>query len=79
MTWAYREITVAESSIRGSSDDGAPNTVLQPPGWPQQCTNTRTDAGPPGWPPVPVWPAGRPIPQWPRLAAGHSDDLAAGH
>jgi enamine deaminase RidA (YjgF/YER057c/UK114 family) len=29
------EITVTESSIRGSSDDGAPNTVLQPPGWPQ--------------------------------------------
>src|SRR5260370_33258846 len=34
MTWAYRETTVAESSIRGSSDDGAPNRVLQPPGWP---------------------------------------------
>ncbi len=26
---------MTESSIRGSSDDGAPNTVLQPPGWPQ--------------------------------------------
>jgi predicted dithiol-disulfide oxidoreductase (DUF899 family) len=49
-----------------------------PPGWPQQCTNTRTDAGPPAWPPVPVWPAGRPIPQWSRLAAGHPDDLTAG-
>ena len=23
--------------------------------------------------------AGRPIPQWPRLEAGHSDDLTAGH
>jgi predicted dithiol-disulfide oxidoreductase (DUF899 family) len=46
-----------------------------PPGWPQQCTNTRTDAGPPAWPPVPVWPGGRPIAQWPRLDAGHSDDL----
>ena len=46
-----------------------------PPGWPQHCTNTRTSAGPPGWPPVPEWPAGRPIPQWSRLAAGHSDDL----
>jgi predicted dithiol-disulfide oxidoreductase (DUF899 family) len=21
-----------------------------PPGWPQQCSNTRTDGGPPGWP-----------------------------
>jgi len=28
-------MTVAESSIRGSSDNGAPHTVLQPPGWPQ--------------------------------------------
>ena len=48
-----------------------------PPGWPQQCTNTRTAAGAPDWPPVPEWPAGRPTPQWPRLAAGHSDDLTA--
>ena len=48
-----------------------------PPGWPQECTNTRTDAGPPAWPPVPEWPAGRPIPQWMRLEAGHSDDLTA--
>ncbi len=46
-----------------------------PPGWPQECTNTRTDGGPPAWPPVPEWPAGRPISQWPRLEAGHSDDL----
>lgn len=23
------------------------------------------------------WPAGRPIPQWPRLSAGHSDDLTS--
>jgi predicted dithiol-disulfide oxidoreductase (DUF899 family) len=46
-----------------------------PPGRPQECTNTRTDGGPPAWPPVPEWPAGRPISQWPRLEAGHSDDL----
>src|ERR1035441_4194153 len=46
-----------------------------PPGWPQQCSTTRTAAGPPDWPPVPVWPAGRPIAQWPRLAAGRSDNL----
>jgi predicted dithiol-disulfide oxidoreductase (DUF899 family) len=46
-----------------------------PPGWPQRCTNTRTADGDPTWTPVPVWPEGRPIPQWPRLAAGHSDDL----
>jgi hypothetical protein len=49
-----------------------------PPGWPQQCTITRTAAGPPDWPPVPQWPGGRPLAQWPRLAAGRSDDLTAG-
>jgi predicted dithiol-disulfide oxidoreductase (DUF899 family) len=46
-----------------------------PPGWPQQCTNTRTDGGPPDWPPVPAWPGGRPAAQWSRLEAGRSDDL----
>jgi predicted dithiol-disulfide oxidoreductase (DUF899 family) len=48
-----------------------------PSGWPQQCS-TRTDGGAPGWPPVPEWPGGRPIAQWPRLAAGRSDDLTVG-
>jgi predicted dithiol-disulfide oxidoreductase (DUF899 family) len=47
-----------------------------PPGWPQQCTITRTDGGAPGWPPVSAWPGGRPIAQWTRLDAGRSDDLA---
>jgi predicted dithiol-disulfide oxidoreductase (DUF899 family) len=46
-----------------------------PPGWPQECSVTRTGGGAPDWPPVSEWPAGRPIPQWPRLEAGHSDDL----
>ena len=46
-----------------------------PSGWPQQCSNTRTAAGAPDWPPISVWPEGRPIPQWPRLAAGVPDDL----
>ena len=46
-----------------------------PPGWPQRCSNTRTDGGPPDWPPVAAWPGGRPIAQWPRLAAGRSNDL----
>ena len=46
-----------------------------PPGWPQHCTNTRTDGGSPDWPPVSVWPGGRPIAQWSRLEAGRSDDL----
>jgi predicted dithiol-disulfide oxidoreductase (DUF899 family) len=44
-----------------------------PAGWPQQCTYTRTSSGPPTW--KPTWPGGRPIAQWPRLNAGHSDDL----
>jgi predicted dithiol-disulfide oxidoreductase (DUF899 family) len=46
-----------------------------PAGWPQQRSNTRTDGGSPDWPPVSRWPGGRPIGQWPRLAAGQSDDL----
>jgi predicted dithiol-disulfide oxidoreductase (DUF899 family) len=46
-----------------------------PPGWPQQCSYTRSMAGPPAWPPVSVWPEGRPIAQWSRLEAGRSDDL----
>jgi predicted dithiol-disulfide oxidoreductase (DUF899 family) len=49
-----------------------------PPGWPQRCSNTRTGAGSPDWPPVSEWPGGRPIAQWPRLEAGRSDDLAGG-
>jgi hypothetical protein len=48
-----------------------------PPGWPQRCSSTRTKAGAPAWPPVSAWPDGRPIAQWPRLGAGHSDDLGA--
>lgn len=46
-----------------------------PAGWPRARTNMRTDAGAPDWPPVPDWPGGRPVAQWPRLDAGHSDDL----
>ena len=44
-------------------------------GRPQERTNARTEGGPPDWPPVPEWPGGRPIAQWPRLEAGRSDDL----
>jgi predicted dithiol-disulfide oxidoreductase (DUF899 family) len=44
-----------------------------PPGWPQQCTGTRTDGGPPDWPPVPEGAHGRPIAQWARLEAGHPE------
>jgi predicted dithiol-disulfide oxidoreductase (DUF899 family) len=46
-----------------------------PPGWPQRCTHTRTAAGAPAWPPISRWPEGRPIAQWPRIAAGRPDDL----
>ena len=49
-----------------------------PAGWPQQCSYTRSAGGPPEWQPVPAWPGGRPIAQWPRLEAGRSDDLAVG-
>ncbi|MGW7079836.1 DUF899 family protein [Streptomyces sp. NPDC054866] len=48
-----------------------------PPGWPQHCS-MRSDSGPPTWAPVSDEPGGRPIAQWPRLDAGHSDDLAGG-
>jgi predicted dithiol-disulfide oxidoreductase (DUF899 family) len=47
-----------------------------PTGWPQHCTYTRTSSGSPTW--QPEWPGGRPIAQWPRLEAGHSDDLGTG-
>jgi predicted dithiol-disulfide oxidoreductase (DUF899 family) len=48
-----------------------------PPGWPQGCSYVRADGGAPDWPPERTWRAGRPIAQWPRLAAGRSDDLGA--
>jgi predicted dithiol-disulfide oxidoreductase (DUF899 family) len=47
-----------------------------PSGWPQQATYTRTSSGAPTW--EPTWPGGRPIAQWPRIQAGHSDDLGNG-
>ena len=46
-----------------------------PAGRPQGRSNTRTAAGAPDWPAVSRWPGGRPIAQWPRIAAGRSDDL----
>ena len=48
-----------------------------PPGWPQQCSYTRTSGGSPDWPRVSQWHEGRPIAQWSRLEAGRSDDLGA--
>ena len=48
-----------------------------PAGWPRQGHLTRTDGGPPDWPRTSPWPGGRPTAQWPRLAAGHSDDLGS--
>ncbi|HEY1737370.1 MAG TPA: DUF899 family protein [Acidimicrobiia bacterium] len=46
-----------------------------PPDWPRNGHLTRTDAGAPDWPRALPWPGGRPTAQWPRLAAGRSDDL----
>jgi predicted dithiol-disulfide oxidoreductase (DUF899 family) len=46
-----------------------------PAGWPEHGHLFRTDAGEPDWPRVSEWPGGRPTAQWPRLAAGRSDDL----
>jgi predicted dithiol-disulfide oxidoreductase (DUF899 family) len=48
-----------------------------PAGWPRSGHLTRTDAGAPDWPRVSAWPGGRPTAQWPRIAAGRSDDLTA--
>jgi predicted dithiol-disulfide oxidoreductase (DUF899 family) len=45
-------------------------------GWPQHCS-MRSDGGSPTWPPVSEEWGGRPIAQWPRLDAGHSDDLGS--
>jgi predicted dithiol-disulfide oxidoreductase (DUF899 family) len=45
-----------------------------PPGWPRQ-SSMRTASGPPDWSPVADNSGGRPVAQWPRLAAGHPDDL----
>jgi predicted dithiol-disulfide oxidoreductase (DUF899 family) len=48
-----------------------------PNGWPQRDTYIRTASGEPDWAPIPEWPGGRPTAQWPRIAAGYSDDLEA--
>jgi predicted dithiol-disulfide oxidoreductase (DUF899 family) len=45
-----------------------------PSGWPQSCTNVRTDAGAPGWPPA-AERSGRPLDQWARIGAGYSAAL----
>jgi len=68
---SYRLLDLTVSGRRGKWEDS-------PTGWPQQCSYTRTNGGSPDWPPAPVWPAGRPIAQWPRLQAGRSDDLGPG-
>jgi len=46
-----------------------------PAGWPRRAHAMRTLGGSPDWKPLPEWPGGRPTSQWPRVAAGHSDDL----
>jgi hypothetical protein len=44
----------------------------------EQCEGCTFYTTPTSWPPVSAWPGGRPIAQWPRLRAGHSDDLRPG-
>lgn len=46
-----------------------------PPGWPQDDAYFRVASGAPDWAPVTDTHRGRPIAQWPRIAAGYSDDL----
>lgn len=50
-----------------------------PAGWPQHRSSMRSDAGAPDWPPVREHMDGRPICQWPRVAAGRPDELAGLH
>jgi predicted dithiol-disulfide oxidoreductase (DUF899 family) len=47
-----------------------------PAGWPRRGHASRTIGGAPEWPPLAEWPGGRPTAQWPRIAAGRSDDLS---
>src|ERR1700761_4529815 len=49
-----------------------------PEGWPLRAWAMRTASGAPEGTPLPEWPGGRPAAQWPRLAAGRSDDLGSG-
>jgi predicted dithiol-disulfide oxidoreductase (DUF899 family) len=48
-----------------------------PQGWPQDASTFRSRSGPPEWAPIASGSIGRPISQWSRIAAGHSDDLGA--
>ena len=50
---------------------------VSPDGWPQDCTNVRTDSGAPTWTPSASW-SGRPLGQWARVDAGRDDDLSPG-
>jgi predicted dithiol-disulfide oxidoreductase (DUF899 family) len=45
-----------------------------PDGWPQDCSNVRTETGAPAWTPTADW-GGRPVGQWTRVDAGYDDDL----
>jgi predicted dithiol-disulfide oxidoreductase (DUF899 family) len=47
-----------------------------PTSWPQNWTGARTNAGEPGRSGA-ASPDGRPIAHWPRIEAGHSDDLGS--
>jgi predicted dithiol-disulfide oxidoreductase (DUF899 family) len=47
-----------------------------PAGWPHH-RSMRSDSGPPAWNPAAEEYGGRPIAQWPRLQAGHADNLGS--
>lgn len=68
MDYAYALLDLTPYGRQESWEDS-------PAGWPQGCSITRTESGPPSWRPVAAWSEGRPIAQWPRMGAGRSDDL----
>jgi len=67
---SYRLMDLTPYGRRESWEDS-------PAGWPQDVTSTRTSSGAPDWTPFTDRDHGRPIAQWPRIAAGYSDDLGS--
>src|SRR5258706_15630226 len=66
--YSYALIDLTVYGRQESSEDS-------PPGWPQQCSITRTNGGGPDWPPVASVAGLADRSQWPRLTNGRSDDL----
>lgn len=65
---SYRLMDLTPYGRRESWEDS-------PDGWPQDASYVRTSSGAPDWTPIAEGDHGRPIAQWPRIKAGHSDDL----